>query len=323
MQPGDTSEEQPEITAVPKGTDRPWWEEQPQRNYGTQPLNEEAVVGETGRLDMASGSEARIKQPRRTGFAAAALRDIGQVREVNQDHVFTLTSSLPREGNDIHMGLFIVADGMGGHDSGEIASRMAVSAVTRTILGDLMIPALDEDMSQPLQPLIISAVEAANRSIWEYAQSINSDMGTTCTVALLLGHGLYIGHVGDTRAYVIGPDGIRQITDDHSAVGRLIQLGQLDPAEARDHPLRSHIYRTVGQNLDLQVDFAYEQTGSATHLLICSDGLWGLVDETAMQEVLAQAVWPHEACRELIDRANQAGGDDNISVVIVTLPGNM
>jgi serine/threonine protein phosphatase PrpC len=116
------------------------------------------------------------------------------------------------------------------------------------------------------------------------------------------------------------PTGMRVITNDHSAVGRLIQVGQLDPSEARDHPLRSQLYRTIGQHPDVLVDFVYQPIGDATHLLLCSDGLWGMVGDEVLLDVLEHSFWPQDACRELIARANLAGGDDNISAVVVTLP---
>jgi serine/threonine protein phosphatase PrpC len=209
---------------------------------------------------------------------------------------------------------------MGGHAGGEIASRLAISTVAHHVLAELVIPALADNVTEALQPLIVAAVQEANRAIWEHAQAIGSDMGTTCTVALLLGHALYIGHVGDSRVYLVTPTGMRLITSDHSAVGRLIQLGQLDPMEARAHPLRSQLYRTVGQHPEVLVDFIYQPIGDATHLLLCSDGLWGMLDEEVLRDVLEHAVWPQDACHELVARANLAGGDDNIAAIVVTLP---
>jgi serine/threonine protein phosphatase PrpC len=274
---------------------------------GTRPLTE---------ADM----PALVALRSRRGLSAAAQRDIGRVRSINQDSVFAFLTTLPREASDVTLGLFIVADGMGGHDGGEVASRLAVTTVARTVLSELVLPALDDNVTEALQPLIIAAVQDANRAIWEHAQALGSDMGTTCTVALLLGQALYIGHVGDSRAYLATPTGMKAITNDHSAVGRLIQVGQLDPSEARDHPLRSQLYRTIGQHPDVLVDFVYQPLGDATHLLLCSDGLWGMVEDDVLLDVLDHSLWPQDACRELIARANLAGGDDNISAVVVTLP---
>jgi serine/threonine protein phosphatase PrpC len=285
------------------------------------PEAEEPDEGEGGTRMLATGElPALVALRSHRGLAAAAQRDIGRVRSVNQDSVFAMVSTLPRESGDVTIGLYMVADGMGGHHGGEIASRMAVSTVVRQVLADLVVPALTDDTTEALQPIMIAAVQEANRTIWEHAQSVGSDMGTTCTVALLLGRSLYIGHVGDTRAYLLTPTDLRLITSDHSTVGRLIQLGQLEPSEAREHPLRSQLYRTVGQQAEIMVDFIYQPIGDATHLLIGSDGLWGMLDEDVIRDVLEHTLWPQDACHELIARANLAGGDDNISAVVVTLP---
>ena len=299
---------QPEdATAVFSPLESPETPSSDEIDTGTNPLNESDVP-----MLMA------LRSPR--GLAAAAQRDIGRVRSINQDSIFAMLTTLPREGSDVTVGLFVVADGMGGHDGGEVASRIAVTTVARAILSELVLPALADNVTEALQPLIITAVQDANRAIWEHAQAVGSDMGTTCTVALLLGHALYIGHVGDSRAYLMSPTTARVLTSDHSAVGRLIDVGQLDPSEARDHPMRSQLYRTVGQHPEVVVDFIYQPIGDATHLLLCSDGLWGLLDDELLLDVLNHSVWPQDACRELIARANLAGGDDNISAVVVTLP---
>jgi serine/threonine protein phosphatase PrpC len=199
---------------------------------------------------------------------------------------------------------------------------MAISTVAHYVLAELVVPALTDGATEALQPLIVAAVQEANRAIWEHAQLVGSDMGTTCTVALLLGRALYVGHVGDSRAYLATPTGLRQITDDHSTVGRLIKLGQLDPSEAREHPLRSQLYRTIGQQAEVLVDFIYQQIGDATHLLVGSDGLWGMLDDEVMLDVLDHSIWPQDACNELIARANLAGGDDNITAIVVSLPSS-
>jgi serine/threonine protein phosphatase PrpC len=291
-----------------------------------QPVPQTAELGdlESGTRPLTDADAPMLAALRsHRGLASGALRDVGRVRSANQDSLFTLITTLPRESNDLAIGLFVVADGMGGHHGGEIASRMAISTIAHHVLSELVTPALADGTTEALQPLIVGAVQAANRAIWEHAQSIGSDMGTTCTAALLLGHPLYIGHVGDSRAYLATPNGLKLITNDHSTVGRLIQLGQLDPAEAREHPLRSQLYRTVGQQPEVAVDFIYQPTGDATHLLIGSDGLWGMLDEDVLLDVLEHTIWPQDACHELIARANLAGGEDNITAIVVSIPSQM
>ncbi|WP_322489025.1 PP2C family serine/threonine-protein phosphatase [Chloroflexus sp.] len=254
------------------------------------------------------------------GFAAAAVRDIGRVRETNQDCALAMIMTLPRESSDVPVGLFIVADGMGGHQGGEVASRLAVQTVLTSVLERLVLPVIEDGLLEALQPLMIESVQEANAAIWREAQALGSDMGTTCTAALVIGHGLYVAHVGDSRCYVYEPGGLRQLTTDHSTVGRLIALGQLDPDEAREHPLRNQLYRTIGQQPQVAVDFVYHQLNNCSHIVLCSDGLWSMVDEKTMERALQHSPWPHDVCRELIALANLAGGDDNISAVVVSLP---
>jgi len=287
-----------------------------------QPLDDTADAGPEPATHYLDADSAPAVCARRSlqGLAVAAARDVGRVRENNQDSSFAMLTSLPRENGDICVGLFIVADGMGGHQGGELASRLAVRTVVNHVLSQLILPALDDSATEALQPLMVSAVQAANQAIWDAAQALGSDMGTTCTAALLVGHSLYIAHVGDSRAYLYEPGGLRPLTTDHSTVGRLIQLGQLDPLEAREHPLRNQLYRTVGQQPHVPVDFIYQPVGQSSHLLLCSDGLWSLVDEGAMERALSQCQWPQDACDELIALANLTGGDDNISAIVVTLP---
>jgi serine/threonine protein phosphatase PrpC len=318
----------------------PWWEDTAgaqRRNYGTAPLGEEPAdtsappppdtdIEATKPLSAAhSPAEEQIElggspsAPRQVGMLAAALRDVGRMRSINQDSVYILISTVPREETDLTLGLFVVADGMGGHASGEIASRLAIGAVARHILAELLVPALEENVSAGLQQVVTEAVQEANRTIWEQGSAAGLDMGTTCTAALVLGRTIYVGHVGDSRAYLIEAGELRQITIDHSAVGRLIQIGALDPADSREHPLRSQLYRTVGQVPEVQVDFVQRPLGEATHLLICSDGLWSMIEEDVIRDAVLQAPRPQDACRALIDLANAAGGEDNISAVVVQL----
>jgi serine/threonine protein phosphatase PrpC len=258
------------------------------------------------------------------GLAAWAGRDIGRVRQINQDHVLAALMNLPRASGDIPMGLFIVADGMGGHTGGEIASRLAVETVLVSVLEQLVLPAMaEEEPGSALQTLMITAVQEANTRIWETASEAGTDMGTTCTAVLYMGHNVYIGHVGDSRAYLLMGGQLRQLTSDHSAVGRLIQLGQITPDEALHHPLRNQLYRSIGQHPEVQVDFHTQSLESASHLLLCSDGLWGMVPDAEMAAIIDEAHWPEEASRRLIARANMLGGEDNISAVVISLPSEV
>jgi serine/threonine protein phosphatase PrpC len=307
--------------------DTAWWSGESDANDGTRPLDTRAVLAQADTPDRRPGetepldddTTLRETPPPPLAIVAAAMRHIGQVRETNQDAIYTLISSIPRETGDATLGLFVVADGMGGHEGGEIASRMAITAVARRIIAELLVPAIEGNINVSLQALMVEAVQEANRVIWEHARLTGSDMGTTCTAALLLGRSLYLGHVGDTRAYLIDAGGMHQLTTDHSAVGRLIEMGQLDPDEARDHPLRSQLYRTVGQHPEVAVDLVFQPIGDATHFLLASDGLWGCVEEATMMRIVQSIDSPQRAVRALVDTANRAGGPDNISAILVRL----
>lgn len=251
-------------------------------------------------------------------LAASALRDVGRERHENQDHCFAQILTLPTDQHDLSLGLFVVADGMGGHHDGGQASKLALTTAVRTILSEFMEPLLSDTIPAP-QPILQTAVQAANNAVYEAGQVVGSDMGTTCTAALLYDQTVVVAHVGDSRALLIG-GGVKQLTTDHTAVGRLIAIGALTLEEAHDHPLRSQLYRSIGQQADVTVDVTTTTLKGETHLVLCSDGLWGLVPETEIADIVTEAPTPELAARQLIARANLLGGHDNISVVVVTLP---
>lgn len=259
-------------------------------------------------------------QPAQQGLAFAVLRDIGRQRRENQDSGFGMLSSLPREGADLPLGLFVVADGMGGHEAGGLASRLAVHAVAESVVSQFMLPVMEDNTTTVLQTLMIEAVQYANQVIWEHAQQHGTDMGTTCTAALLVGRALYVAHVGDSRAYLLEHGQLQQLTTDHSMVARFVELGQITPEQAHTHPQRNQLYRAIGQQPDVVVDFVYQPIGTASHLLLCSDGLWGMLTDAQLTHVMQHTIWPQDTCHELIARANLAGGEDNITAIVVTFP---
>jgi len=243
--------------------------------------------------------------------------DVGQMRHHNEDVLLTLeTSQLGDQAIDT-LGWFALADGMGGHQSGEKASALAVRVVTHSLLTEIMRPYLfneTRDASQPsLSEVLVNAVQAANEAVHDKVP----DGGTTLTCALVLGSRLYLAHVGDSRAYLFAGDKLRQITRDHSLVGRLVELGQISSDEALNHPQRNVVYRAVGQGEALEVDTYVESLPSTYRLLLCCDGLWGMVSDDQLTQVIRSAPTPQEACDRLVELANAAGGKDNITVAIV------
>jgi PPM family protein phosphatase len=202
--------------------------------------------------------------------------------------------------------LFAVADGMGGALAGELASRLAIEAIEGR-----------ESDSGGVE-LVTSLVQAANRSVYERsrADSSVSGMGTTMTLALLEGEIVTIGHVGDSRAYLIRDGELKQVTNDHSLVAELMRSGKLTPEEAEHHPQRSVITRALGTDADVDVDTYIVEVQPGDIFLLCSDGLTSMVGNDAILEIVEQNLDDLDAItRELIALANQGGGEDNITVV--------
>ncbi|HEX6292458.1 MAG TPA: PP2C family serine/threonine-protein phosphatase [Herpetosiphonaceae bacterium] len=285
----------------------------------SQPIeaDETRRFGDTTRSLASSAPHLAVLLGERV-LSAAALRDIGRERQENQDHCCAQIVTLPSDHSDLTLGLFVVADGMGGHHDGGYASKLALTTVVQAVQAEYVLPILSGERRAP-QPIMQAAVQAANAAVHAAGQEAGNDMGTTCTAVLLDGQQLITAHVGDTRALLIG-GGVKQLTTDHTAVGRLIAIGALTPEEALDHPLRSHLYRSVGQTPDVTVDVTTTTIHDESHLVICSDGLWGLVPEAEIADIVTEAPTAQIAARHLIARANLLGGHDNISVVVVTLP---
>jgi len=206
--------------------------------------------------------------------------------------------------------LFVVADGMGGAQAGEVASQIAIEAFQQGLDGG---GSSEEQLAQRIQE--------ANRQIYERSrtESGREGMGTTLTAALLDDAGLAIGHVGDSRAYLFRDGELSRLTRDHSLVDELVRRGELTEAEAAEHPQRSIITRALGPEPDVTPDTSTYPVRAGDVLLLCSDGLTSMISEETMTEVLRGATSLDEAARALIERANAAGGRDNITVVLFRL----
>ncbi len=243
----------------------------------------------------------------------------GIQREHNEDALFAQTLTLAAGERDLLVGLYIIADGMGGHQHGELASAVAARTFAHYLYEHLILPLAGPQAQPPEEPVIeimAHATQAANQQVVETVPG----GGTTLTAVLLLGQHLTIAHVGDSRAYFIHPDGrLQTLTRDHSLVKRLEELGQLTPEEAAVHPQRNVLYRALGQLEPLEPEVTQMSLPNAGHLLLCSDGLWGVVPEEDLLQTVLQAENPTQACAQLIQQANQRGGPDNISVVIVRI----
>jgi len=246
-----------------------------------------------------------------------AATDKGLVRETNQDALFTLNAVLSQEQDLQTIGLYIVSDGMGGYENGEQASDMATRLVANWVLREIYEPFLlasgTSASRAPINQVLTEAIVAANAKIYETFPK----GGTTLTCAFVLGTNAFIAHVGDSRAYLVSRNSIRQITQDHSLVNRLIELGQITPEEAKTHPQRNVLYRAVGRAGSLEVDTYLQSLPSSASLLLCCDGLWGMVPEADILSIVNAETSPQAACHRLIAKANENGGTDNITAVLV------
>lgn len=262
----------------------------------------------------------RPTAPRPQGLRVGYASDVGQLRDHNEDTLVVFQGAhLGDEGSD-PFGFFVVTDGMGGHRAGEVASSLAARLVCRDVLKEVYLPfLLDErpslDMA-PLTEILRESVQNANDRVHEQVPG----GGTTLTCALILGRRAYIAHVGDSRAYLLSNYDMHQVTHDHSYVGRLIELGELSPEEAAVHPQRHVLYRAIGQGDNLDIDTYHQPLPPGSRLLLCSDGLTGVVSEEEIGRIIASAATPQEACERLLEAANAAGGPDNITAVLIETP---
>jgi protein phosphatase len=254
-------------------------------------------------------------------LVAASGQSVGKQRELNEDSLLALTSTLAGNSSSLPFGLYIVADGMGGHQYGEVASNAAIRTVADLIMRKFqsyLFSLKPVPPEESLQEIMQAAVKEAQKVIQNEAPS----SGTTLTAALVLGQQVTIAHVGDSRAYHIYPDGRHEvITRDHSLVKRLEELGHISADEAENYPHRNVLYRALGQGDILEPDIftlAFPQSG---YLMLCSDGLWGVVSDQDIHRMISEAPNLQRACQNLVEAANVAGGPDNISVIIAQLIG--
>jgi protein phosphatase len=250
-------------------------------------------------------------------ISASYARSMGKQRDHNEDSIFTFSGTITYGEKDQNLGLYVVADGMGGHQNGALASGSAARVFGKYVLENFLVPILDPDKNTPaqsLQEIMENAVKAAQFAVQKHAPG----GGTTLTAVLAVGEQVTLAHVGDSRCYFIHLDGRCNIlTQDHSLVHRLVELGQLDEEMAKVHLQRNVLYRAVGQADPFIPDIATHQIQRPGYLLLCSDGLWGVVSNDEIIRIVLEKRIPSVACETLIDAANEAGGPDNISVILV------
>ncbi|MBX3061907.1 MAG: Stp1/IreP family PP2C-type Ser/Thr phosphatase [Anaerolineae bacterium] len=284
--------------------------------YATRDLAPDMIPGSTRQLPPL---EAFVAKPGRH-ITYGVHSHTGMVRTNNQDALLALFSSNLSVDDLPDFGLFVVADGMGGHHDGEKASALATRLIAHYVSEHFYLKLLNTKDSEErpiISEVLNEAIQQANRSISEQIP----EGGTTCTAVTILGDLAYIAHVGDSRAYLLADGGIEQITRDHSLVQRLIELDQLTIEEAAQHPQRNVLYRALGQSESLDVDAITRRLPPGSRLLLCSDGLWNHVPESLIVQIIRTSKTPQEACDKLVSSANERGGLDNITAVVVQVPG--
>lgn len=238
-----------------------------------------------------------------------ARTDVGMVRSGNEDNFFAEA--------DTQRGVFVVADGMGGHAAGEVASEMAVQIIARTLLPMQSVKTPGADT------LVAQALKDANRAIYErmLAEVDKQGMGTTASVLVLSDDGYLIGQIGDSRIYLLRDGALTQVTKDHSYVQEQVDAGLLTPEQARYHPYSNVITRCVGASDEVEADIYAGASRPGDVFLVASDGLTGMVDDRRLQQLLLARSGPGRIVDALIAEANNRGGLDNITAIVVQVDG--
>ena len=237
-----------------------------------------------------------------------AMSDVGLVRSLNEDN-----------WGWTHLGrgvdLYVCADGMGGHDKGEVASQMAVDTICSEARARLA--RMDPITAEALENLLEESFQRGNNAIKEHSEQLRNDMGTTMVASLVWNKRLaFVANVGDSRGYLLRESALHQVTRDHSLVSRMVEQGRITKDEARTHPHSNILLRTVGTERDVDIDIFSVDLEAGDQILLCSDGLWGEVEDEDIEAILNHYENPRIACRELVRAAHHGGGKDNVTVVL-------
>ncbi|WP_026476444.1 Stp1/IreP family PP2C-type Ser/Thr phosphatase [Alkaliphilus transvaalensis] len=238
-----------------------------------------------------------------------AITDIGKVREINEDNFCIFNEGIE---------LYLVADGMGGHNAGEVASQIAIDTIKEHIIRYIS-EEMDDLDDESVKGILFEAFNRANREILNRSKTDDQceGMGTTATLIIKLKERLYIAHIGDSRAYLIRNKEIRQLTQDHSLVAELVRRGSISEREAMKHPQKNVITRALGTDDYIKVDLLTSDIQPLDILVLCTDGLSNFVDKYEIEKLVLEVEDCDDCCRELVSLANQRGGFDNITVIVV------
>lgn len=251
-------------------------------------------------------------------FRIASRCETGAVRERNEDACLILTTEAGGHFALAPLGLYVVADGMGGHMDGHLASSTAARVAADHVLQHVILPLLRNGappQNDVLEAAMQAAVQAAHQAV--YDSNPAGDGGTTLTAALVVGRRLFLAHVGDSRAYWLVNGRLEALTNDHSLVQRLQDVGQLTAEEAHRYQYRNVLLRALGQEDELEVDTAVRDLPVSGKLLVCSDGLWGFIGANTLERIMQQPNSPQNIVDQLYEAAMDSGGYDNITGIVV------
>ena len=260
-----------------------------------------------------SNADSSPQKARKVGM----LTDVGQVRTVDEDSILVADLSFGVNSKSSNFHLLVVADGMGGHAKGEEASKIALSAISRSVISELV-------NDTPFTKLLEQGIQNANQDILDYTtrNPESSGMGTTSVCAIVEGNAVHLANVGDSRAYVISDDEIRRVTKDHSFVQSLVDQGEITEAESREHPQKNVITKAVGIGTSIEADTMRLTLDSDESLLLCCDGVIAHLPDDDIHKIIRDSPDPQTACQEIVDMANERGGSDNISLIILSPEGS-
>ena len=260
-----------------------------------------------------SNADSSPQKARKVGM----LTDVGQVRTVDEDSILAADLSFGVNSKSSNFHLLVVADGMGGHAKGEEASKIALSAISRSVISELV-------NDTPFTKLLEQGIQNANQDILDYTtrNPESSGMGTTSVCAIVEGNAVHLANVGDSRAYVISDDEIRRVTKDHSFVQSLVDQGEITEAESREHPQKNVITKAIGIGTSIEADTMRLTLDSDESLLLCCDGVIAHLPDDDIHKIIRDSPDPQTACQEIVDMANERGGSDNISLIILSPEGS-
>ena len=302
----------------------------------TQPLSEASMppAPDAGTIIFEHGREYRVEAdkseapafPSGVKITIGAASDIGISRQGghNEDSIGHIVLEIQHDSYAEPLALAVVADGLGGHASGREASRLVVRTLLDHVLRTVALPRVELLTDAPateegLKHILREGIQAANEALCTANDEQKLDMGSTVVAVLAYEGTAYIANAGDSRAYVLEGEILRRITTDHSLVEQLVAGGIIADADRYTHPERNQIFRSLGLNREMEVDFFTQWLRPGMRLLLCSDGLWEMVRDNEITRIMRANADPQAACDALIQAANKAGGEDNISAVVVQI----